>query len=220
MEDSALMNKHRLSAQGLQSVFDKMVKAGVISRQELDERVPVSERTVELGLFVCPACGNIQGKEFTECSRCGFTLPRYVKDRQDEAAQEKKDQAEKTAVTQVLKYKKGPRARSAASVSPGEASDVSTAGALAPELTRIALYCRLLGIAGLTCYVLVAVAMLTLIPGSHPAGGLSTPQLLLGLVVVALPAVVIAFMVFVVLRALAISLQVFSSVSGAPQKIE
>ena len=73
--DKTLMEKFNLSAQGLQSLFDKLVRAGVVTQDELDDRVPISERTVDLGLFICPACGNIQGKEFVTCPRCGFSVP-------------------------------------------------------------------------------------------------------------------------------------------------
>ena len=41
MSDSALMDKHKLSAMGLQSLFDKLLQAGVVSRSELDREDPV-----------------------------------------------------------------------------------------------------------------------------------------------------------------------------------
>jgi uncharacterized protein (UPF0212 family) len=70
VSDPALMEKYRLSAQGLQSVFNKLLK--VLTQEELD--VPMSERTVDLGLFICPACGNIQGNSQSAlwicCSKC------------------------------------------------------------------------------------------------------------------------------------------------------
>ena len=71
--DSELMKKYSLSAQGLQSIFDKLLRAGVITKTEIEERVPMSERTADLG-FICPACGNIQNKEFITCPRCGFEV--------------------------------------------------------------------------------------------------------------------------------------------------
>ena len=43
MDDPELMDKYKLSAQGLQSVFNKLVNAGVLTQAELDARVPVSE---------------------------------------------------------------------------------------------------------------------------------------------------------------------------------
>ncbi|MEW6137432.1 MAG: hypothetical protein AB1733_04295 [Thermodesulfobacteriota bacterium] len=79
LSDPALMEKYKLSAQGLQSVFQKLLKAGIISQAELDARSPLSERTVDIGLYICSACGNIQGKEFTTCPRCGFEPPRGAK---------------------------------------------------------------------------------------------------------------------------------------------
>ena len=86
LSDQDLMEKYTLSAQGLQSVFHKLVNAGVITQPELDDRVPITERTVDLGLFICPACGNIQGTEFATCPRCGFTAPGRAKAIQDERA--------------------------------------------------------------------------------------------------------------------------------------
>ena len=44
MSDSALMDKHKLSAMGLQSLFDKLLQAGVVSRSELEERIPLSQK--------------------------------------------------------------------------------------------------------------------------------------------------------------------------------
>ena len=44
LSDQDLMEKYTLSAQGLQSVFHKLVNAGVITQAELDDRVPISER--------------------------------------------------------------------------------------------------------------------------------------------------------------------------------
>jgi hypothetical protein len=38
MDDPALMEKYRLSAKGLQSLFEKMVSKGVVSAEELDQR--------------------------------------------------------------------------------------------------------------------------------------------------------------------------------------
>lgn len=73
--DSTLMQEYSLSAQGLQSVFRKLLRARLITQKELDDRIPASEQTVDIGLFVCPACGNIQGKEWVTCPRCQFSLP-------------------------------------------------------------------------------------------------------------------------------------------------
>lgn len=46
--DSELMEKYKLSAQGLQDLFDQLLKAGVIKQYELDQRMPSLDKTVDL----------------------------------------------------------------------------------------------------------------------------------------------------------------------------
>ncbi len=48
MEDSDLMEKYRLSSQGLESLFDYLVSTGLITRMELDLRMPSVDSTVDL----------------------------------------------------------------------------------------------------------------------------------------------------------------------------
>ena len=48
MDDFALMDKYGLSAKGLQSLFDQLVAAGLLSRGDLDLRMPFSEGTVDV----------------------------------------------------------------------------------------------------------------------------------------------------------------------------
>ena len=85
MSDSALMDKHKLSAMGLQSLFDKLLQAGVISRSELEERIPLSQKSVDIEIFRCPACGMPQFSEFDECPQCGVIVSKFIK-RQAEAS--------------------------------------------------------------------------------------------------------------------------------------
>jgi hypothetical protein len=47
-DDMDLMEKYSLSSIELIKLFDKLVKAGLVERSELDERVPYYERTVEI----------------------------------------------------------------------------------------------------------------------------------------------------------------------------
>lgn len=70
MDDTALMEKYQLSAQGLQGVFKKLVAAGGLKQEELDGRASDQERTVNLA-WKCPACGKPQHREFEECPDCG-----------------------------------------------------------------------------------------------------------------------------------------------------
>lgn len=56
MEDSDLMEKYRLSSQGLESLFDHLVSTGLITRIELDLRMPTVDSTVDLrGMIGRPA---------------------------------------------------------------------------------------------------------------------------------------------------------------------
>ncbi len=49
MDDYELMDKYSLSAKGLNNVFAKLVRAGTVTQEELDDRMPSYEHTVELG---------------------------------------------------------------------------------------------------------------------------------------------------------------------------
>ncbi|MGO9571738.1 MAG: hypothetical protein ACLP5H_29785 [Desulfomonilaceae bacterium] len=214
LSDQDLMEKYTLSAQGLQSVFHKLVNAGVITQAELDDRVPISERTVDLGLFICPACGNIQGKEFTTCPRCGFEAPGRAKKLQDEPAG-----------ARGKKTPSGPARRQKAII---QTSSKSGAGRLSkrgeeaesreisdpfPDLTRILTYCRVLGVAALVSYVLI-VAGIIILQTTHSAGDLPLSQSMISLFILGIPAIITAFIVFVTLRALAESIKIFVDVAG------
>ena len=48
LADSQLMDKYELSAKGLQSVFQKLIEAGVVTETELEDRVPFSQLTADL----------------------------------------------------------------------------------------------------------------------------------------------------------------------------
>ena len=73
LDDFALMKKYHLSAVGIERLLNKMINSGAITPTELEDRMPNLEKTVELGLFFCSACGNTESNEFTTCPRCGFT---------------------------------------------------------------------------------------------------------------------------------------------------
>jgi hypothetical protein len=212
-DDAALMKNYRLSAQGLQSVFGKMLKAGVVTQQELEERVPVSERTVELGLYVCPACGNIQGKEFTECPRCGFVTPEHLRAQKERESQTTKNVPKKVSGRNKDKFAEGIQDQAHSGAMPAQGGEDFAPGVF-PEFSKLITYCRVLGIAGLISYILVAAGLLAVVQTSLPTGAVSLMQILLGLLVLGLPVLVIAFTVFVTLRALAASMKIFADLSG------
>jgi hypothetical protein len=79
MDDTALMAKYSLSAQGLQGVFKKLIAAGVLKQSELDNRTTAHELTANV-VWKCPACGKPQPREFEECPDCGVIIGKF-KDR-------------------------------------------------------------------------------------------------------------------------------------------
>lgn len=78
LSDEELMEKYSLSAQGLQSLFRKLVESGLLTQYELDDRNPFHSRTVVLDLFRCPSCGMPQFEKFDVCPQCGVIVSRYV----------------------------------------------------------------------------------------------------------------------------------------------
>ncbi len=84
--DMDLMEKYKLSARGLHSLFGKLVKAGVLEQKELDSRGPLSERTVRIELYTCPSCKMPQFSPFTECPQCGIIVSKFTGEKPVEAA--------------------------------------------------------------------------------------------------------------------------------------
>jgi hypothetical protein len=219
MDDPELMDKYKLSAQGLQSVFNKLVNAGVLTQAELDARVPVSERTVELGLYICPACGNIQGKEFIECPRCGFVAPTYLKQQKEQEAQEKS-----RSRARGKKSLSGARSGDSGSKSGSSGRNVvddenhkdAAAGPLF-DFAPVIRYCNGLAVAALVSYILVIAALFAVIQTSPVAAKLDVTELLLVTLALVLPALITALVLFVALRALAQSMRAFASMlAGMP----
>jgi len=97
MSDADLMEKYRLTARGLQSLLDQLVKAGALKPTEIEKRVPWSDTTVDLrgvikrlGLDTtdgpegpvdvparCVACGSPQTMEFETCPVCGVNIHEF-----------------------------------------------------------------------------------------------------------------------------------------------
>lgn len=76
--DAELMESYNVSAAALQSLFKKLVSAGLMRQEEIDNRIPTSERTVNLALWKCPACGMPQSREMDECPDCGIITAKYI----------------------------------------------------------------------------------------------------------------------------------------------
>ncbi len=207
--DHDLMEKYQLSAQGLQSVFAKLVKAGVISQSELDERIPVSERTVDLGLFICPACGNIQGREFTQCPRCNFIVP----DKSKLQSREGKD-LKRTSSTITTVVEKNPQEPAPALSTVAESSNPPPLESF-DNLSRVVTYAKVLAIAGFLGYLLVIAGFIAISQITGSGATLTANQLLVVFGLLGVPVVILAFVLLVMLRALSESLNVFLSISGA-----
>ncbi len=69
MNNTALMQKYGLSDKGLQSIFKKLVDAGMLEREESEKRASASEKSIDWA-WKCPACGKLLTKQ-AECPDCG-----------------------------------------------------------------------------------------------------------------------------------------------------
>jgi hypothetical protein len=213
VDDAALMRKYQLSAQGLQSVLNKMVQAGMVTEEELDERVPLSERTVDLGLFICPACGNIQGREFIECPRCGYSAPGQAKKSKTLRTSPGKPKAQAGSKPAP---QRGRSVGGETTVPSGsrEMEDAPQPSArMKANLPSITKYCRVLGIAALLAYILVVLALVAAMQFSVSQGWLTVAQSLLGALILGLPAAITGIAIFVILRALAASMLILQKMS-------
>ena len=85
MTDQALMKKYAISAAGLQSLFDKLLESGFIEQLEIDERVSLREKTVEIAISERP------GIRRHACDRILKTEPA----------------AQASATEQIMQYAKG-----------------------------------------------------------------------------------------------------------------
>ncbi len=247
MNDTALMKKYMLSAQGLQSVFNKMIEARMVDAEELDARVPLSERTVDIGLFICPACGNIQGREFTVCPRCNYTAPGQARKTTTTKISPQKSKAQPTGMSsaqnsrsslgggsvvssRVVEQDRGGSVVSSRVVESDSGGSVVSSGVvepadggqapakIKPDLGKIIRYCRILGIVALPAYIVVGVALLIIIQISANQGLLTAAQSVLGVLILGLPTIMTGFAVFLILRALAASMTILQEISNQAQE--
>lgn len=66
VEDPDLMERYRLSAQGLESLFDHLVFTGLITRRELDLRMPSVDSTVDLRGLISKLAQRKEAEDTTE----------------------------------------------------------------------------------------------------------------------------------------------------------
>lgn len=75
MPDEELRSRHSLSKHQLQSLFSKLVDAGLIAQSELDNRGSIE--LAEEASWTCPACGEPQEMEFDKCPECGVDVAAF-----------------------------------------------------------------------------------------------------------------------------------------------
>jgi uncharacterized Zn finger protein (UPF0148 family) len=77
MSDAALMEKYQVSGGALETLLEKLLSSGLIERQEITDRVQLTERTLTLKTHVCPACKLPQFYKFEVCPQCGIIVSKY-----------------------------------------------------------------------------------------------------------------------------------------------
>ena len=118
MSDTSLMEAYGLSSKGLQSLFQKLVSAELLTQDEVDDRAPLSERTVKLEVHRCPACNMPQLFEFAVCPQCGVIVSKFRKKQEPDTGAEDSGSVER-----------GDRQRGV-----GNSLPVSTKTAVAPSV--------------------------------------------------------------------------------------
>jgi hypothetical protein len=201
LDDPALMKKYNLSSEGLQSLFKKMLKAGVVTRQDLDSRTPALEKTVELGLFICPACGNIEHTEFNKCPKCGFAAPEYMKTPdygdQDNPQKPLKMRGSKGAKTGAPK-----RSNRVKSAQPERANESRPQGAPTPSANQTG-QLKIMGIASIVAYILFFLMLIIFMAILSSKGAVSLTAAIVGVLILQVPAAALIATMFMAFRALA-----------------
>lgn len=214
MIDSELMGKYMLSAAGLQSVFNKLVKAGLITQAELDARVSTADRTVDLG-FVCPSCGYLRNEEFDQCPRCGFATPTYIKRERDKERRKKEPPpAAKVSAPAAKREGTAPTIAlpSEPAVPPQRSEEVPAA---APDLSGMVKRSRVLVFASIAAYAVALVmicVMLLILPSS---GTITVGRSLVAMLILQVPILVVVIASFVNLRMLTDAAELMGRASRA-----
>lgn len=68
LDDSALIEKYKVSSQALQGFFKQLKEKGLIKQEELEQRAQI---------FKCPACNWSSNKKFEECPHCGIIVAKF-----------------------------------------------------------------------------------------------------------------------------------------------
>jgi hypothetical protein len=91
-----LIKKYGLSPKGLQSLFQKLLDAGLVTREDVyarnyEETALATDGTIiiaqltnpPISVKVCPACKFPQDKEFETCPQCGVIVEKFLKKKTD-----------------------------------------------------------------------------------------------------------------------------------------
>jgi hypothetical protein len=78
MDSTALMEKYQLSKKGLQSLFKKLMDAGVLKPKKSgrEESTPAPEEAAA-SAWKCPICGNPQTTQYNQCPECSVIAARF-----------------------------------------------------------------------------------------------------------------------------------------------
>ncbi len=213
LSDQDLMEKYSLSAQGLQSVFAKLVQAGAVTQTELDDRISFGERTVDLGLFICPACGNIQGKEFTQCPRCSFIntgKPITPPEPEKPSLRKQPTTTVTTAVTEVVPVRTTEPPPTETRIRP-----VITNIEVFDKLSAVVSQCKALSIAVFVGYLFVYFTLLIVTQFGEGFGVTPATQSLIFMILLGIPAIITGLFLFVVMRALGDAVNLFLEICGS-----
>lgn len=243
LNDAQIMEKYKLSARGLYSLFSKLVEAGMITQSDLDKRSPATERTVELGFYVCSACGNIESAEFSTCPKCGHTReptlknavlrnPKSKKTPQRTAAKQESPEPKQPDAPAPLRARPIPVKLDSEPPEPREAPEAPQPADVGPEppaaeslnappapvlgkLDQIVRHGRLLAIGAMASYVVIAALVLAAIGFPPREGVWSSVYSLFAAFAMQLPVIAMVVALFIAVRALAESAAIIAR-SSAP----
>ncbi len=109
MSNADLMRKHTLSIRGLESVFRKLVKSGLLGQNEVDRRLEPQREETQGTVQACPSCGFPQNYDFEECPQCGVLVSKF-KEKQEvqsrKAEEQRRQEAERRAEKAEQKRKR------------------------------------------------------------------------------------------------------------------
>lgn len=121
LTDIEIMDKYYLNSRSLEAIVEKLVENNLITRSELDERRPITNRSVNFEVFRCPACNMPQFTKFDECPQCGVIITKVGAD----IAIKKKDPALETISETVQTPSAGEKINSGTTKPHSEEIDTS-----------------------------------------------------------------------------------------------